>query len=247
MSDFDKEAERQRLREKYEKDRQKREQTQRMSELLLKGATMTNRHCDTCGDPIFRWNGQEFCPTCDVGEDGNVHVPDSEDVEGTAGTEADTGQGAGDVEVTAVEEPAPTGDVEDDAADAAEAEAGGTGADATPEPAGPSTTRPEESDASGTAEPGEVDASADRSRTREPAADEEATPDREPETGGAPAPAGGPREPTEGANFATVRASLARTLARHAEAAEAADDPRQAREHLDAAREAAETLAALRR
>ncbi|MFC6989860.1 Sjogren's syndrome/scleroderma autoantigen 1 family protein [Haloplanus sp. GCM10025708] len=64
MSGFDKEAERERLREKYEKDQEKREATQRMSELLLQGATMTNRHCDQCGDPIFRYEGQEFCPTC---------------------------------------------------------------------------------------------------------------------------------------------------------------------------------------
>jgi uncharacterized Zn finger protein (UPF0148 family) len=35
-----------------------------MSELLLKGATMTNAHCQECGDPIFRYDGQEFCATC---------------------------------------------------------------------------------------------------------------------------------------------------------------------------------------
>jgi uncharacterized Zn finger protein (UPF0148 family) len=65
MSDgFDKEAEREKLREKLAEDEQKREHTQRMSELLLQGATMTNRHCDDCGDPIFRHDGQEFCPTC---------------------------------------------------------------------------------------------------------------------------------------------------------------------------------------
>ncbi len=64
MSDFDKEAERQRLREKYERDETKRRSTQRMSELLLKGATMTNKHCDNCGDPLFRYEGQVFCPTC---------------------------------------------------------------------------------------------------------------------------------------------------------------------------------------
>jgi uncharacterized Zn finger protein (UPF0148 family) len=64
MSDFDKEAEREKLREKYEAEREDREATQHMSELLLKGATMTNAHCGTCGDPIFRYDGQEFCPTC---------------------------------------------------------------------------------------------------------------------------------------------------------------------------------------
>jgi uncharacterized Zn finger protein (UPF0148 family) len=70
MSGFDEEAERERLREKYEQDQEKRASTQRMSELLLKGATMTNSHCDTCGDPIFRHDGQEFCPTCQAADSG---------------------------------------------------------------------------------------------------------------------------------------------------------------------------------
>jgi len=64
MSDFDKEAEREKLREKYEQDEKRRKTTEQMSELLLKGATMTNAHCGDCGDPIFRYDGQEFCPTC---------------------------------------------------------------------------------------------------------------------------------------------------------------------------------------
>ncbi|WP_256295929.1 Sjogren's syndrome/scleroderma autoantigen 1 family protein [Haloarchaeobius salinus] len=65
--EFDKEAEREKLREQFATEEQEREQTRRMSELLLKGATMTNRHCDRCGDPIFRQNGQEFCPSCQGG------------------------------------------------------------------------------------------------------------------------------------------------------------------------------------
>jgi len=44
---------------------------------------------------------------------------------------------------------------------------------------------------------------------------------------------------------ADARASLTRTLHRFAVAAEETDDPRRAREHLQAAREAAEALAAL--
>lgn len=65
MSDeFDKEAEREKLREKFEKDAQKRQETQRMSELLLQGATMTNEHCENCGDPLFRDGERTFCPTC---------------------------------------------------------------------------------------------------------------------------------------------------------------------------------------
>ncbi|GAA0223700.1 Sjogren's syndrome/scleroderma autoantigen 1 family protein [Haladaptatus pallidirubidus] len=64
MSDFDKEAEREKLRQQYEAEKEERKATQRMSELLLQGATMTGKHCDDCGDPIFRQNGTEFCPTC---------------------------------------------------------------------------------------------------------------------------------------------------------------------------------------
>lgn len=64
MSDFDKEAEREKLREQFAEDEHKRESTERMSQLLLQGATMTNRHCDTCGDPLFRYEGQTFCSTC---------------------------------------------------------------------------------------------------------------------------------------------------------------------------------------
>ena len=64
MSDFDKEAEREKLRKKFADDEEKRASTQRMSELLLKGATMTNKHCSRCSDPLFRYDGQTFCPSC---------------------------------------------------------------------------------------------------------------------------------------------------------------------------------------
>jgi uncharacterized Zn finger protein (UPF0148 family) len=64
MSDFDKEAEREKLRKKFARDEEKRADTRRMSELLLKGATMTNKHCNQCSDPLFRHDGQTFCPSC---------------------------------------------------------------------------------------------------------------------------------------------------------------------------------------
>jgi uncharacterized Zn finger protein (UPF0148 family) len=93
MSGFDEEAERERLREKYEQDQEKRAATQRMSELLLKGATMTNSHCDACGDPLFRHDGRTFCPTCqaaggDAAGDPQAAGADDADVESTpdAGT-----------------------------------------------------------------------------------------------------------------------------------------------------------------
>jgi uncharacterized Zn finger protein (UPF0148 family) len=167
MSDFDREAERERLREKYEQDREKRESTQRMSELLLRGATMTDSHCDSCGDPIFRYEGQEFCATCRAGDGEAAAAADETDPPADDG--ADAGRAA----------PAPE-----------------TAPDPAPEPTG--------------------------GRAAEPASDR----------------AGG---------VADARASLERTLARFARRAETAESPREATDHLAAAREAAEALAALRR
>ena len=64
MSEFDKEAEREKLRKQFEHEEERRQTTQEMSELLLKGATMLNIHCADCASPIFRHEGEEFCPTC---------------------------------------------------------------------------------------------------------------------------------------------------------------------------------------
>jgi uncharacterized Zn finger protein (UPF0148 family) len=239
MSEFDREAERERLREKYERDKQKREATQRMSELLLKGATMTNHHCDTCGDPIFRWEGQEFCPTCDVDADasgdGQVAIDPGASDHSDAQTVAEVAETAdaepeaadADEDATAAE---PPGDV-----DAGDVPVRTPDDEATPDAAADAGTAADTSGdvgASGTA--GSVDA-----RT----------------TAGATPTAGRSREPVERAtgqhgqavDHAAVAASLSRTLARFAEAAEATEDPRRAREFLEAAREAAETLAALDR
>lgn len=66
MSDeFDKEAERERLKEKFEKDEADRAAAKQMSELLLQGARMTDRHCPTCGSPLFEEDDELFCPTCE--------------------------------------------------------------------------------------------------------------------------------------------------------------------------------------
>jgi uncharacterized Zn finger protein (UPF0148 family) len=109
MSGFDEEAERQRLREKYEQDQEKRATTQRMSELLLKGATMTNRHCDTCGDPIFRYDGQEFCPTCRAAEGAPTEQETTEEADTQAETAAPAAGADADVgaETAADTKPAP--------------------------------------------------------------------------------------------------------------------------------------------
>jgi uncharacterized Zn finger protein (UPF0148 family) len=100
MSDFDKEAEREKLRRKYEADEDKREATEKMSELLLQGATMTNAHCSECGDPIFRYEGQEFCATCERAVDrGDTGAAEGGD-DGGDGEDRDGGAPEEQIEVT---------------------------------------------------------------------------------------------------------------------------------------------------
>jgi uncharacterized Zn finger protein (UPF0148 family) len=198
MSDFDREAERERLREKYEQDRNEREATERMSELLLQGATMTNAHCSECGDPIFRYDGQEFCATCERPVERGDGTDD--------GTDDDT-----EVEVTTPD-------------DDTRVVFGGEDGE--------------------TAETQDPDGAAERER--------QAGTDRQTEVDSRTTPAGtGQRTPPEGtdsgAGVGEARASLVRTLTLFSRRAEETDDPRRARDHLQAAREAAEALAALRR
>jgi uncharacterized Zn finger protein (UPF0148 family) len=239
MSDFDKEAERERLREKYERDEQKRESTRRMSELLLKGATMTNRHCDACGDPIFRWNGQEFCPTCQATGDADGVAA----VEGEAAAEAEPATGA---DATGVE--GESGDAGDAAAESTTVPVEGVDSAGGGTDAGEGTaTAPAGTDAD-PASGGDAgtDSGASAAGTRRPTP----TPTRvddEPSTAGEAESTRSAAPSTAGDELDGARASLVRTLSAHADAAEAASDPRRAREHLAVAREAAETLAALRR
>ncbi|MFD1569455.1 Sjogren's syndrome/scleroderma autoantigen 1 family protein [Halorubrum laminariae] len=216
MSDgFDKEAEREKLREKFANDDEKREHTQRMSELLLQGATMTNRHCDDCGDPIFRHDGQEFCPTCQASEaddesaartpaeaDGRSSQPDAAGVESEHAADATESTSS---ETTSVSPTAAPSDL------------------TAPEPqAETRANEPVDSRGHGGVNPraSEPDTSAVRSRTAA-------------------------RRPDASGTVADARASLTETLVRFAREAESTDDPRRAREHLQTAREAAETLAAL--
>jgi uncharacterized Zn finger protein (UPF0148 family) len=205
MSDFDKEAEREKLREKYGDETEDRETTQQMSELLLQGATMTNRHCDECGDPVFRHEGQEFCPTCqspggDTAEDAGAQS----DSEGTQ-----TGEAV-----------ARTADDDRQGAERASAAPGpGTGGDGRDVPSTPSPQAP-----TGASPSPRGDQSGDPRGERAP-----------------------PRERSGagGDDLAEAQRSLARTLSRFARNAEAAEDPRAAKEHLAAAREAAQALSAL--
>jgi uncharacterized Zn finger protein (UPF0148 family) len=224
MSDFDREAERERLRERYEQDQRERESAERMSELLLQGATMTNAHCSTCGDPIFRYDGQEFCATCEqpVDRDGQ--------------TDGDTDDGATDVEVATPDEDTRVvfGDSAADAAERSAADAAERSAADAAERSAADAAERNAADAAGT-ETGQSETNGARSgdRTRDGPTNRTGSP---------------PAAETEGsADIETARASLVRTLATFSRRAETTDDPRRAREHLEAAREAAEALAALRR
>ncbi|QCS44194.1 Sjogren's syndrome/scleroderma autoantigen 1 family protein [Natrinema versiforme] len=250
MSDFDKEAEREKLREKYEQDKEEREATQRMSDLLLKGATMTNAHCGTCGDPLFQENGTTFCPSCH----GNPDAVQGTDLEAQP---AEGGQAG----------------AADDGADAT-----ATAPDqADPNPPADSTADIESGSGSGNA--GRADSAVDVEPTTDPAsatgqrtderaqstrtdadASNAATDDRQPRSTARPnaanaadtdsarpsrrAPAASP--PSVDGDLEAARDALVRSLEKFAEEAAATDDPRYATECLEAAREAGEALSTLR-
>ncbi|WP_323674314.1 Sjogren's syndrome/scleroderma autoantigen 1 family protein [Halorubellus sp. PRR65] len=218
MSDFDEEAERQRLREKYEAEREDREATQHMSELLLKGATMTNSHCGTCGDPIFRYDGQEFCPTCNnqVQDDATADATADQQSTGTAGREDETSASArpGDGRPQSANAEAQDANARPQDATASTTQAG-TGVDQTP--AAPTAS-------SATPDP----------RTRTPTADE---PSQHRDTASTTDATPGP---------ADAVANVEATVERFAAAAADTDDPARAREYLAVVRDATDTLRTLR-
>ena len=209
MSDFDKEAEREKLREKYERDQESREVAEKMSELLLQGATMTNAHCSACGDPIFRYDGQEFCATCEKPVDREGADEGGEESGGDAEETADA------EETERIEVTSPSDDARVQFGSGSEGQ------------------NDEAADREGTADQG----ASERQQSR-PETEPEERPARRPEPDRASERAG---------DVSAARESLARTLARFSERAEATEDPQRAREHLAAAREAAEALSALRR
>ena len=227
MSDeFDKEAEREKLRKKFSEDEQKREHTQRLSELLLQGATMTNRHCETCGDPIFRHEGREFCPTCHATEDG-YEVP----IETPAA--ADDGNDADEAASTAVDADTTAGATTD--------------ADATADTTAGADT---ESVASGAVSAPPTDRSTADERATDSssvAAAESAAPSPDASVESPATDAATRRSNTDTGDVAAARDAVVQTLTRFARAAADTEDPRRARERLAAAKEAAETLAALDR
>lgn len=198
MSEFDKEAEREKLRRKYEAEQEDRQATQRMSELLLQGATMTNRHCDACGSPIFRYEGQEFCPSCQAAA-----------TEGAAATrQSEPESESPDPAETAPESEAEARELADD------------------ERAEPTDTASQPSEVREPADPADEPSRA--TEAIEPADEPDPTPN---------ADAAG--------DLAGARDALAESITRLSRRAGETDDPRRAREFLEAAHEAAATLETL--
>ncbi|MFU1781124.1 Sjogren's syndrome/scleroderma autoantigen 1 family protein [Haloarcula japonica] len=269
MSDFDKEAEREKLREKFEQEEDNRAATEQMSELLLKGATMTNAHCSECGDPIFRYDGQEFCPTCQkpVARDTQANGADPPDADEQQGQVDDGDQ----IEVADPSDEARVqfGDADEDTPESA--------ADATDEPAQQETTHtqadaasqspsepasspsdsavpPEAGGSQPTQQSDHSESAPQTARTAvssEPSSQAANDQPRGTATQNPPVSARQPA-PSEGgsgdvaANMDAASALLAETVHRFAERAAATENPREAREHLQAAREAAEALDAAR-
>jgi uncharacterized Zn finger protein (UPF0148 family) len=223
---FDREAEKERLREKYEQEKADRETTQRMSELLLKGATMTNTHCDDCGNPIFRYDGQEFCSVCDVG-DGEAGGQQGGGHQG-GGHQGDQQQAGGGQQQAESQQPGNQ-----------QADAGGQPSVGGERQAG---GQPAADRAAGDAqETPTVDADADRARA-EPTPPGQARSDRSDARGEPSVPATRPD-----ADLDEARASLARSVTAFARRAEETRDVGHARDLLAAAQEAAEALAELER
>lgn len=100
MSEFDKEAERERLREKFAAEEEERASVQQMGELLLQGMKMTDSHCPECGNPLFSDGERTFCPDCErevvEGEDeasADGSTQPSQQAQGEQRTVVDTNQG----------------------------------------------------------------------------------------------------------------------------------------------------------
>jgi uncharacterized Zn finger protein (UPF0148 family) len=249
MSDFDKEAEREKLREKYATEETDRQATRQMSELLLQGATMTNKHCDDHGDPVFRYQGEEFCPTCRAEAQANA------DAEGQT---VPTGTGP-EARTETKTENADTGTAVTESVDIGASVDTETRTETNPE-----TKRPDTgvTDDTGTTVPTDTtsekkgDASANtatdefRANAKGPT-DEASVGVDTAETSGSvvdqPSTEGRSTSATNKKDLDAAADALGRTLVRFAKAAENAENPRVARDHLAAAREAAETLSALGR
>ncbi|QLD86316.1 hypothetical protein HWV23_11470 [Natronomonas halophila] len=239
MSDFDREAEREKLREKYEEDKEKRQASERMSELLLQGATMTNRHCKECHSPVFRYEGDEFCPTCQqvVDENGNFVGPAAD--QGQAQTE-DQQQAAANGQQPTAEE-AGTEPVEQ-----AERTPAETTETAEPTERAVSDQRADERATETKSQ--ETQQPADSTENRPaPARDRRPARVDPPARREAPADESAGREARAGGDLGEAEAALVREITALTRQAEETRDIGRKRDLFAAAREAADTLQTVRR
>jgi uncharacterized Zn finger protein (UPF0148 family) len=229
MSDFDKEAEREKLRKQFEEDKKKRESTERMSELLLQGATMTNRHCDTCGDPIFRYEGQKFCPTCqvEIADDGETAQTTAEQQQQQQQQQQRQQQQQAQPSQSAPSENAAS--TTESETTSIEIDAGDTESNA------PNATGAE-------SESGDGAMSTPPSRSSESEPKPESRPEPEPKS-----PVRSQSAQSTPTGLTEARQSLSRTVTRFAKQAEAADDLAYARTLLAATEDAADALEAVER
>ncbi len=216
--EFDKEAEREKLREKLADEEEKRSATQHMSELLLQGATMTNQHCDNCGDPLFRDNGETFCPSCANAEAAQAAGPQRP----AESTDADTNRGQAN-------------------AGRNQADADGTA----PEIPDDAEVTPLAGDQRGSPQP-RAEKTQPRTGTTQPRTERARTQSRTGATDRPHSDTDRPQPPT-GDAVGDPRAELQRAVTETARNASAATDPNTARAWLEAAKSAAEALAALER
>ncbi|QCC55842.1 Sjogren's syndrome/scleroderma autoantigen 1 family protein [Natronorubrum bangense] len=245
MSDFDKEAEREKLREKYERDKQERQATQRMSDLLLKGATMTNSHCGTCGDPLFQQDDTTFCPSCH----GNPDAVRGTDLEAQPAEETDDQPAATELPAHSEDrEPAAESGVADD-------EAAASDRNGDDQPQRPAETTANERHTRATDSSSNADATTDAAGRDEAPSPAGAQPQADSPNRNTAAPATGDMQsarrppatsPSASDDLEAAHASLVQALEKFAAEAAATDDPRYAKECLEAAREASETLETLR-
>jgi len=193
----------------------------------LQGATMTNDHCDRCGSPLFRQDGQTFCPNCQhaaqqaQADQGQGQQSQSQGQNQRAQGQSQQPQSREDEN----SQPRPQG--ADRSADDAS-------------PAGQQRPPTAGRTAGRRTPPSQQDG--ERAQPRQPGRDAASdTPARDDPSN---------RDLPEHAPTATASGpagdALESTIAALARRAASADDPRTAREYLEAAREAAEALAALR-
>ncbi|WP_435360092.1 Sjogren's syndrome/scleroderma autoantigen 1 family protein [Haloarchaeobius sp. DFWS5] len=239
MSEFDKEAEREKLRQKFAEEEKDRQSTQRMSELLLQGATMTNKHCDTCGDPIFRYDGQAFCPSCQAAGQQAQQQQVAEQGQQQAQEQA-TQQATQPQQSEPAEEPAET-DADEETA-VTESTAGATDQRPAQPDAGVRRAEPSRTDeprgGRGTSDSRGDASTPEQARRGTDAYDTRDVRDARDARADASRLAG---------EFGEAEASIAETIRYFSDAAANTDDPARAREYLATVKEAAQALSALRR